>query len=76
MPIDPKRLMTLAIPARDVSYAERDSILYALAVGFGANGMHSDQPFVWEAGLKAVPSMATVLDNGHAVMRPTPEDVA
>lgn len=44
------------------SYTERDSILYALSLGLGADPMHSGQlRYVYEKGLLAIPTMATVM---------------
>jgi acyl dehydratase len=51
-------------PFRDVEhdYRAKDTILYALGLGFGADPMDKDQlRFVYEEGLKALPTMATVL---------------
>lgn len=53
-------------PFRDVvqTYTTRDSLLYALSVGFGADPTDSKQlRYVFEKDLAAVPSMAAVL--GH-----------
>ncbi|HWK46335.1 MAG TPA: MaoC/PaaZ C-terminal domain-containing protein [Stellaceae bacterium] len=66
-PLEPNRLMALAIPRRDVAYVERDAMLYALAVGCGSSPWEPDLPFVYEQsqlsgqGLRVVPSMATML---------------
>ncbi len=44
------------------AYGERDSILYALGAGFGADPLDTAQlAFVYEPWLKAAPTMATVL---------------
>jgi acyl dehydratase len=51
-------------PFTDVEhgYRAKDTILYALGVGFGADPIDRDQlRFVYEDGLKALPTMATVL---------------
>ncbi|MBE9606336.1 3-alpha,7-alpha,12-alpha-trihydroxy-5-beta-cholest-24-enoyl-CoA hydratase [Acetobacteraceae bacterium H6797] len=61
MPLDPQGLMALKIPARNVVYAERDSLLYALCASMGADGDEADLPFVWERGQRVLPSMATML---------------
>lgn len=46
------------------AYARRDSILYALGLGYGANPTDPDAlRFVYEEGLLAVPTMAVVLGN-------------
>jgi len=44
------------------SYAERDSMLYALGIGIGADPLDRGQlNFVYEKNLQTVPTMATVL---------------
>ena len=44
------------------TYTERDSMLYALGVGYGADPMNEDElQFVYEKNLKAVPTMGVVL---------------
>lgn len=44
------------------SYTERDSILYALGLGLGANPLHPGQlRYVYEKGVHAVPTMATIM---------------
>ncbi len=59
MPLDYDRLMSL--PPMEVrhSYTARDTILYALGVGAGADPQ--DLPYVFEEGLVALPTMAVVL---------------
>lgn len=61
MPLDPQKLMALSIPARDVAYGDRETMLYALATGFGTRGAIEELPFVYERQLRVVPSMATML---------------
>jgi len=62
MTIRYEELINLAIPDRDYCYTERDAMLYALGTGFGADPMDSDElPFVYERGLKASPTLATVI---------------
>lgn len=61
MPIDPNHLLGLKLPPLRVSVTERDAILYALGIGIGGDPLNSEQlPFVYENGLKVVPSIATV----------------
>ena len=44
------------------TYTERDSMLYALGLGFGANPVDEDElKFVYEKNLHAVPTMGVVL---------------
>ena len=58
VPLDPQRLLDLEIPPRRVSMSDRDAILYALAAGLGERP--EDLPFVYESGLRVLPSFATV----------------
>jgi acyl dehydratase len=62
MPIDPKALRQWPIADVEHSYTVRDTMLYALGLGYGADPMDVEQlRFVYEGGLKALPSMAVVL---------------
>jgi acyl dehydratase len=62
MPIDPEALRQWPIPDIEHSYTVRDTMLYALGLGYGADPMDEEQlRFVYEARLKALPSMAVVL---------------
>jgi len=48
--------------ARTFTYSDKDVMLYALGVGLGRDPMNEDElPFVYEKGLKVVPTAATVL---------------
>lgn len=60
MAIDYARLMALEFPVREFSYDERDTQLYALAVGMGRE-LPADLPFVQERGLQALPTQAVVV---------------
>lgn len=73
MKLDPGRLMALRIPARRVSYSDREVMLYALAVGLGGEG--AELPFVYEPALRAVPSMATVLSFDDSWLEPAGIDL-
>jgi acyl dehydratase len=53
-------LMALEFPAWDFAWNERDTQLYALAVGMGRD-LPAELPFVYEAGLQALPTFATVM---------------
>jgi acyl dehydratase len=60
--IDPERLRHWPIPEIEHSYTTRDTMLYALGLGCGADPLDEDQlQFVYEARLRALPSMAVVL---------------
>lgn len=61
MPLDPALLMHLDISARDVAYNQQQVMHYALAAGLGAEGDPADLPFVTEAALTPLPSLATML---------------
>ncbi|MHB8528442.1 MAG: MaoC/PaaZ C-terminal domain-containing protein [Caulobacteraceae bacterium] len=50
---------------RTFSYGDKDVMLYALGIGLGADPMdEAELPFVYERGLKVVPTAATVLAAG------------
>ena len=62
MPIDYAKLKAWPFPDLEHSYTAKDTILYALGVGCGADPIdRSELPFVYEDGLKALPTMAVVL---------------
>ena len=62
MAIDPKALLDWRFEDLEHAYTARDTILYALGIGLGNPPDDPDQlPFVYEAGLKALPTMAVVL---------------
>ena len=62
MAIDYDKLKNRAFPEVEQTYAEKDSMLYALGVGYGHDPMDEAQlRFVYEKNLKAVPTMPVVL---------------
>ena len=63
MPFDYDTVKNWPFPEVEHSYTEKDSILYALGLGYGADPMDEDQlQFVFEEpALTAVPTMAAVL---------------
>jgi acyl dehydratase len=62
MPIVYEKLLALEIPEVEHRYAAKDTILYALGLGFGYDPMNEDElAFVYEKNLKALPTMALVL---------------
>ncbi len=62
MPIDYEKLLALKIPDVEHTYTDKDTILYALGVGFGYDPLDADQlAFVYEKNLKALPTFAAVL---------------
>ncbi len=62
MPVDPQKLLALDIPQRHFEFSERDTMLYALGIGFGQNPTDENElRFTFERNLKAVPTMASVI---------------
>jgi acyl dehydratase len=60
--LDYHQLKNLDLGATAQTYTERDTMLYALSVGFGADPLDTRQlAYVYERQLRAVPSMVTVL---------------
>jgi hypothetical protein len=62
MAIDYDKLVNWQIPEVEQRLTRRDTILYALGVGLGADPCDVDQlRFVYEDGLRALPTMAIIL---------------
>jgi hypothetical protein len=62
MPIDYQKLLNWDIPQVEQQLTKRDTIIYALGVGLGADPMDQNQlQFVYEENLKALPTMAIIL---------------
>lgn len=62
MPIDYQHALELRTTDRRFSYGEKDTILYALGIGLGANPLNDrERRFVYEDGLIVFPTMATVV---------------
>src|SRR4051812_9083565 len=62
LPIDYQKLIDFRIPDVEQTYTRRDTMLYALGVGLGADPMDENQlKFVYEEKLVALPTMAIVL---------------
>ncbi|MBY4596361.1 MaoC/PaaZ C-terminal domain-containing protein [Ottowia caeni] len=62
MPLNANVLKDWVFEPRHQTYTDRETMLYALSVGFGADPMESRElPFIYERDLKAVPTMAAVL---------------
>src|SRR3546814_11378604 len=54
--------MNWRFPEVEQAYGERETILYALGIGLGADPLDENQlRFVYEKDLQALPTMATVL---------------
>jgi acyl dehydratase len=63
MALNYEKLMALKREGDRFRYGDRETMLYAIGIGMGADPLDRDElPFVFEQGqLKTVPSMATVL---------------
>lgn len=65
MPINYDELIKATATGLTASYTDRETMLYALGIGFGRDPLNADElPFVYENGLKTVPAMATVIGWG------------
>jgi acyl dehydratase len=77
MPIFYPDILDQRTAARTFTYGDKDVMLYALGIGLGADPMNETElPFVYERGLKVVPTAATVLasnNNRAAEGRPAPQ---
>ncbi|MEN6542558.1 MaoC/PaaZ C-terminal domain-containing protein [Parvibaculum sp.] len=70
MAIDYDKLMSLKAVGQEFQYGDRETMLYALGVGFGRDPLNEKElPFVYESGLKTVPTQATVIAWGAGAMR-------
>ncbi|MBV9555695.1 MAG: MaoC family dehydratase N-terminal domain-containing protein [Pseudolabrys sp.] len=57
-----EKLLALKIPEIEHRYTQKDTILYALGLGFGQDPMNEDElPFVYEKNIRALPTLALVL---------------
>ncbi|HSN39258.1 MAG TPA: MaoC/PaaZ C-terminal domain-containing protein [Burkholderiales bacterium] len=62
MPINYEKLVSWKIPEIEQKFSRRDTMLYALGVGLGADPCDPDQlKFVYEENLQALPTMAIIL---------------
>ena len=69
MPIAYPDVLSLETRDQAFSYTERDTMLYALGVGMGSDPLNEQElPFVYENGLKALPTLATVVAWGSGPM--------
>ncbi|HVZ91765.1 MAG TPA: MaoC/PaaZ C-terminal domain-containing protein [Rhizomicrobium sp.] len=67
MPIVYDELMQAKSLGQTASYTDRDTMLYALGVGFMRDPMNADElKFVYENNLQTVPTMATVIGWGRS----------
>ena len=62
MPIAYPAILQLQSDPETIAWKDRDAMLYALGIGLGADPLDPNElPFVYENGLRAVPTLATVL---------------
>jgi acyl dehydratase len=67
MPINYDELMQAKSTGVEASYSDRETMLYALGVGFMRDPMNADElPFVYENNLRTIPTMATVIGWGRS----------
>jgi acyl dehydratase len=68
MAIEYPAILSLREEGHRFHYTDRDTMLYALAIGLGSDPLDERElPFIYERELKAVPSMATVIAWGAGV---------
>lgn len=66
MAVTYESLMALASIGDEFTYTDRETMLYALGVGMGRDPMNADElPYVYENGLKTIPTMASVIAWGQ-----------
>ena len=71
MPLDYEKIMEFRFPEVRHRYTRRDTMLYALGLGLGADPMDRDQlRFVYEKDLAALPTMAAVIAHPGTLSRP------
>ena len=64
-----EELMKLKTEGQEFSYGDRETMLYALGVGFGRDALDKRElPFVYEKDLVTVPTMSTVIAWGAGAM--------
>ncbi|MCW8158403.1 3-alpha,7-alpha,12-alpha-trihydroxy-5-beta-cholest-24-enoyl-CoA hydratase [Stutzerimonas stutzeri] len=75
MPLDYERIKSWPIPEGRQEYSARDTILYALGVGVATSNKLSPEElqFVFEKGLQALPTMATILGSPEGFWMADPE---
>ena len=62
MSLNVQALRDWVFEPREQTYTDRETMLYALSVGFGVDPLDTRElPFVYEQGLRTVPTMASVL---------------
>ena len=68
MPIDYPAVLNVKEEGKRFSWSERETMLYALAVGMGSDPLDRNElAFVYEKSLKALPTLATVVAWGAGI---------
>lgn len=66
MALDYKAMLAARIEGAETQYDDKAVMLYALGVGMGADPLNRDElPFVYEKGLKVLPTFASVIPRGR-----------
>ena len=69
MPINYDEIMQLKAESDEFHYRDRETMLYALGVGFMRDPMNTDElKYVYENDLQTVPTMATIIAWGQATL--------
>lgn len=69
MAINYDEIMQLKASGIPFSYKDRETMLYALGIGFGRDPLNeAELPFVYENGLRTVPTLSTVVSWGSAII--------
>ena len=69
MAIDYDHLMSLKTQDQRFSYGDRETMLYALGVGFGRDPLNTNElPYVYEKDLQTIPTMSSVIAWGAGNM--------
>lgn len=72
MAINYDEVMQLKASNLPFGYKERETMLYALGIGFGRDPLNeAELPFVYENGLRTVPTLSTVVSWGSAIIGKT-----
>jgi acyl dehydratase len=69
VPISYPAILDLKTEDQRFTWSDKDSMLYALGIGMGSDPLDQNElPFVYENGLKAVPTMATIIAFNNRVL--------
>lgn len=70
MPIDPDKALGAVLPPVESAWTDQDVLLYQLAIGAGADD--ADLPYVYERGLRVLPTFGVVATAGGGLLRDLP----